>query len=783
MADLINDIKTAFAAAEKNVGNIDDRMTDLGKTLGNIAKQAIFISDKTSLLKTITDKLNEGHEKLNKLRSLGLGMDTQMLNMKLLELKMQRDLIGFKVNSLQKEAVAATGQHKIDLESKIRELMMEGKLSQITSKYYKNRQGSYSKQISDQKKYNDQLSEAQSLFDKENETMEEFRLVWTKIFEIFKAIDEESFNLRKNFGIYRDQNKDIQKWSLSISQNLASQGISIKDSNASAFALASSFGRVSSINKDIIADVALLSTQLGVSTEESSKLLNTLAIISGKTLVEAKEVSLGFAQSLSAAAGTNLPDIIKDISQLSDNVRTTFRGNTIELIKATVEARRFGLSIGSLGKSAESLLDFNSSVNAEMEASVLIGQNINLVEARRLAFVGDLAGQQKEILRVVKSIGDFDKLNMMQKKAISTATGMSVEDLQTMLQREKEIEHVRSNGSDEAKKLLSSYEDMKKMQKDKIVDLEKEFMIRTRTEQNQNKIKAIQDNINQLWQKLVENLLPVIEKGMEAIVFLSGALANGLGKGLVIWSGVIKFTGIFSKSLATASGFISKIFGPIMGFFKIGKIGLKAIPVLGEIIMAVELIFNLFKRWGGLIDDVKSEKKGILRAILEGIWSIVPALYDVLVQPFIDAFNWIWKGLGFGGESPSKLGNLIVDGISSIGSMLLGVLTSPFKLAYDAITSIFGKLPEFITSVFKKGIDFAMQLPGIGFLMKAVGITGSEQTSQSSKSSPETNKPSVDPNQMIINKLDELIQLMKNGGISVNMDGRKVSQALAIASS
>jgi len=324
---------------------------------------------------------------------------------------------------------------------------------------------------------------------------------------------------------------------------------------------------------------------------------------------------------------------------------------------------------------------------------------------------------------------------------------------------------------------------MKKMQKDKIVDLEKEFMIRTRTEQNQNKIKAIQDNINQLWQKLVENLLPVIEKGMEAIVFLSGALANGLGKGLVIWSGVIKFTGIFSKSLATASGFISKIFGPIMGFFKIAKIGLKAIPVLGEIIMAVELIFNLFKRWRGLIDDVKSEKKGILMAILEGILSIGPALYDVLVQPFIDAFNWIWKGLGFGGESPSKLGNLIVDGISSIGSMLLGVLTSPFKLAYDAITSIFGKLPEFITSVFKKGIDFAMQLPGIGFLMKAVGITGSEQTSQSSKSSPETNKPSVDPNQMIINKLDELIQLMKNGGISVNMDGKKVSQALAVASS
>jgi hypothetical protein len=35
----------------------------------------------------------------------------------------------------------------------------------------------------------------------------------------------------------------------------------------------------------------------------------------------------------------------------------------------------------------------------------------------------------------------------------------------------------------------------------------------------------------------------------------------------------------------------------------------------------------------------------------------------------------------------------------------------------------------------------------------------------------------------IVNKLDQLITMMANGGIAVNLDGRKVSEQLAIASS
>ena len=44
----------------------------------------------------------------------------------------------------------------------------------------------------------------------------------------------------------------------------------------------------------------------------------------------------------------------------------------------------------------------SSSINAQMEASMLLGRNINTDKARQLAFEGDLAGMQKEILKQAK---------------------------------------------------------------------------------------------------------------------------------------------------------------------------------------------------------------------------------------------------------------------------------------------------------------------------------------------------------------------------------------------
>ena len=48
-----------------------------------------------------------------------------------------------------------------------------------------------------------------------------------------------------------------------------------------------------------------------------------------------------------------------------------------------------------------SLLEFETSIEKSMEASVLLGRQINTDRARQLALVGDQAGLMKEIQRIV----------------------------------------------------------------------------------------------------------------------------------------------------------------------------------------------------------------------------------------------------------------------------------------------------------------------------------------------------------------------------------------------
>jgi phage-related protein len=164
------------------------------------------------------------------------------------------------------------------------------------------------------------------------------------------------------------------------------------------------------------------------------------------------------------------------------------------------------------------------------------------------------------------------------------------------------------------------------------------------------------------------------------------------------------------------SGKLGKVFKAV---FNVGKTGLKSIPVLGEVIMAIELIMNLWKRFSTIWSD---PNLNMGQKILASLVAIPAAIYDVLVQPFIDIGKWIIKAVFgekilngiisvadkvfyflkwpfvkayewimsmLGGKSPSKIGLSIVNGIVSIGSVLLDGLLSPYKLAWSFIKQIF----------------------------------------------------------------------------------------------
>lgn len=621
---------------------------------------------------------------------------------------------------------------------------------------------------------------------------------WIKLLEeawnIFRKMDDALFSVRKHLGTFRGESKEIENAAKSLAMDFSGVGVTFEIAAITMNSIVDDFGRLSSHTENMAATVATFSSQIGISERTSTGLLKNLAQVSGKTS-DSMEGMIGFTKSLSNAAGVSLPKVMEDIAGASDSVRANFRGNTTELIKATVEARRLGLSLESMGRTSESLLDFNSSVNAEMEASVLLGKNLNLNAARRAAFSGDLVKQNEEILKVLKSVGDFEKLNAFQKKSLAAALGKSVEELQSMNQREQERLWILQNGTKEQKQLLADYEKQKKLREGEAKDLGKIAEDRIKQENHQQRVNALQQQFHKLIMELSGPILDVIEPLMALAVKWMPTIFEGFSKllipmtfvsaiinrmttatstvstGLKLWGKPISEIGNTLFSLRGAVSGIGKLVVGVAGFFG------KWLNPIGWVITACQFVYSLFKR----ISETEFVSGDIWGNILKGLEAVVGALYDTLIKPFVDAYDWIKKW--WSGHSPSKLGEEIVNGLVSVGSMIIDALTSPFTCAYEFATKLFGKIPEFIIDVFKRGFDFVTKLPGMGLLTKAIDTFSGNKTPEVNQKIETSQTKQDDTNRLILEKLTELTDLMRSGGISVNMDGRRVSEVLAHASS
>jgi uncharacterized FAD-dependent dehydrogenase len=192
--------------------------------------------------------------------------------------------------------------------------------------------------------------------------------------------------------------------------------------------------------------------------------------------------------------------------------------------------------------------------------------------------------------------------------------------------------------------------------------------------------------------------------------------------------------------------------------------------------------------WDFVFDLFSGGDSGILGSILDGLKSVGSSIVDILISPFKTVINFI-SGI-FGGDG--SIGETIINGIKSVMGGVFDLLVSPFKNAFEVIK----KLP-FVGKLFgggdatatlsaeakadvEKQVAMAVEVKNINELKETVDkLTEaiSKLGGTAGGASPVVN---VNNNQnAMIEKLDELIGLLKDGAIAVNMDGIQVSRTLA----
>jgi len=180
----------------------------------------------------------------------------------------------------------------------------------------------------------------------------------------------------------------------------------------------------------VIAGAAELKNTMGLAADEAGGLATIAQTTSGNIDdVTASIVDTTSAFNKSNRSAVSQGQILRDVATAADGIKASFAGNPEALAKAASAARRLGMEIAQVDRIANSLMDFESSIEAELEAQLLTGKNINMAKARELALNNDLAGLGKELFKNSSDIAEFGKMNRIQQEAQAKALGMSRDEL------------------------------------------------------------------------------------------------------------------------------------------------------------------------------------------------------------------------------------------------------------------------------------------------------------------------------------------------------------------
>jgi len=224
-------------------------------------------------------------------------------------------------------------------------------------------------------------------------------------------LNAENFKLGKLASLYGLELEDIKSAQKTILSDL---GGSVDE----AIKLSLNFARTSAAT--------------GQTSDELGKTLSIMESISSAS----RDVLLNQIRANAAmieAAGVAPGLVMKDIATNAEFFATYAKDGGKNLIMAGTAARKLGLDMSAIASSTESLLDFESSIEKQMEASMLLGRSINLDKARQLAFMDKQDDMMAEILKQVGGEAEFTKLLGFQRKALAESVGVNVEQLSRLV--------------------------------------------------------------------------------------------------------------------------------------------------------------------------------------------------------------------------------------------------------------------------------------------------------------------------------------------------------------
>jgi len=566
-----------------------------------------------------------------------------------------------------------------------------------------------------------------------------------QLVDAFKAIDSSSGDTAKELGI---SYKEAQGLSSEMNQ-VASTSNDIMNSTEGLMKAQSSlnamFGTSVEFSGEMAKEFDSVQKRLKLSDEAMGS-FTKLGLLNGDSLKEnLNTVNLTLLkQNQQNKTSFSQKQIQESIGKASAATRLQLRGSTEELVKAAVNAKKLGLEIEDLGKTSSALLDFESSIQNEMEAELLTGKELNLEEARRAALNGDNAALAAEMAKQIGTAADFGKMNVLQQESLAKAFGMGREDLAEMLEAQQNQQKLQAAGFENLNKAQEEYNRMvaEGATQSQLDARFKDEALKTQLESisQQERLSAITGRLQELFIGLMEPLMPIFDIFMDIF-------EKAIKPMMKVLTPVIKMVGDLLQGMIVPA--LNMIMEPIQEISALIEEMLPAGTSLGDTFKTIgkiigPLILVPFRAIFVVIDTIKEQIKGMF-SIFEGIGDMLE-------------------------------GN-IVEGLKKVGMGIMRIVLAPIQAIIDLAIGLVNNVIEGVNAI--PGIDISpikkVNVTDAVFMAEG-GIVNGPTNAVIGEAGPEA----VVPLTKFYEKMDELISVIKQGG-NVYLDGTKVGTAMNVS--
>jgi hypothetical protein len=250
-------------------------------------------------------------------------------------------------------------------------------------------------------------------------------------------MDKHLTEFSKNLGISKDAAHELEgnfdNMSYNVGQyskNLTAGTFSIKAQMQATTELNEALGTAGLFTGQMVAGQVLLTKRLGLSNEEAAEFAK-FSLLSGKSqediTTEIGDQIIAFRKE--TGVQLNMKKVMQDVTKVHGQLAANLGNDPKKIAAAVMQAQKLGLTLEKTRDIASSLLDFESSIENELEAELLTGKSLNLEKARELALQGKSVEAASELMSQVGGLSEFQSLNVLQQNALAKSIGLSADEM------------------------------------------------------------------------------------------------------------------------------------------------------------------------------------------------------------------------------------------------------------------------------------------------------------------------------------------------------------------